>query len=138
MTTESIRQIVALGTVTGMRSMAGPATLALTRGGPFAHVLPALAAAEMVVDKLPFIGARVNPLPLAGRAAMGALVGGVISAERRQNVLLGGLLGAATAVVAAHLFYEARRRLPLPGVAAGLLEDLAVVAIGDYSRRHWR
>ena len=138
MTTESIGQIMALGTVTGMRSMAGAATLAFTLRGRLARVLPVLAAAEMVADKLPFIGDRVDPLPLAGRAAMGALVGGVISAERGQNVMLGGLLGAATAVVAAHLFYEARRRLPLPGVAGGLLEDLAVVAIGDYSRRHWR
>jgi len=135
---DSIRQIVTLGTATGMRSLAGPATLALTRRGPLAHVLPVLAAAEMVADKLPFIGDRVDPLPLAGRAAMGAVVGGVISAQRGQNVLLGGLLGAATAIVSAHLFYEVRRRFPLPGVAGGLVEDLAVVAIGDYSRRHWR
>jgi uncharacterized membrane protein len=130
MTEETWKKIVALGALTGMRSMAGLATLAMPHrtAGP---VTAFAAAGEMIADKTRWIGNRVDPLPLGGRALIGAAVGAFVAAEQDQDVLLGGAIGAVTAVVAAHLAYHARKRLPLPGIAAGLLEDGLVMAIAS-------
>ena len=123
-------RILALGALTGMRSMAGPATIALRYGGPIRKVALLLAAGEMVVDKLPIVGDRIEAAPLVGRAVMGALAGGLIAREARSNIPAGAALGAAAAVAAAHLAYRARRGLHMPAVAGGLLEDAVVVAAG--------
>ena len=114
-----------------MRSMAGPAVLAYERGGLLKNVLGLLAAGEMVADKTPWVGNRIDPAPLAGRAVLGAIVGGAIAYDTDQNVVFGGLLGAAAAVAAAHLAFHARRRLPLSNVAAGLLEDALVAGLAS-------
>ena len=122
-------KILAFGAATGMRSMAGIATLSLAKGGMTRRIMPALALGEMVLDKTPLVGDRVDALPLAGRALMGALTGGVIAREHRDSVVPGGLLGAASAIMAAHLAYRARKRLPSPNVGGGLVEDAIVLAI---------
>lgn len=126
MTPATLTRILAIGSMTGMRSMAGAATLArharVLRGAT-----ALLAAGEMAADKTSAVGNRTDVLPLTGRALMGALLGGVIANEHRDNVLLGGLLGAATAVLAAHLACELRVRLPLSTLAGGLVEDAIVV-----------
>ena len=139
MRSTALKRTVALGAMSGMRSMAGPAALALDdddgildhRGGRMLRrVLPILAAGEMIADKLPFMGDRIDPLPLAGRAAMGALVGGVIAREDNGSVAAGALIGAATAVVIAHIAYQIRKRLPVSTVVGGVLEDGVVLGIG--------
>ncbi len=131
MTDSTLTRIVALGGLSGMRSMAGIAALAWSRPG-IARSLTALAAAgEMVADKTPFVGDRIDPLPLSGRALMGALVGVLVAGEQGENRLAGGLLGAGTAVAAAHLAYRARKRLPMSGVAGGLLEDGVALALAS-------
>ena len=136
MTAASFNETVGLGVITGMRSMAGPAALALRHQGLFRRLVPLLALGEMVADKTPGIGDRIDPIPLAGRALMGALVGGVIARERGGNMVLHALVGASAAVVAAHLAYRARKALPLPGLAGGLLEDSIVTGIASfYARR---
>ncbi|MDQ3071553.1 MAG: hypothetical protein M3R55_17720, partial [Acidobacteriota bacterium] len=109
--------------------MAGPATLAVAHGGPLAQIVPVMAAGEMFADKTEMIGSRLDPVPLAGRALMGGLVGALIAHEADGHVLIGAAIGAATAVAAAHLAFHARTRLP--NVAGGLLEDVLVVAIGS-------
>ena len=136
MSAASFNETVGLGVITGMRSMAGPAALALRHKGLLSRLVPLLAIGEMVADKTPGIGDRIDPIPLAGRALMGVLVGGVIARERGGNMVLHGLVGASTAVIAAHLAYRARKALPLPGLAGGLLEDSVVTAIAAfYARR---
>lgn len=139
MNTRFFGETIALGAITGMRSMSGPAVLALRarKQNALTRTIPALAAGELIADKLPFMGDRIDPLPLAGRAMMGALVGGFIAREEKSNVVLGGLIGAATAVIVAHLAYRARLtagdRL---GPSAGFIEDGLVVGIGSaLSRR---
>lgn len=124
----AVAKILSLGAVTGMRSMAGPAAVAFRYGGPLRAVAAALAAGEMAADKTPFVGNRIDAVPLGGRAVMGALVGGLIARDARENVAAGAALGAAAAVAMAHLAFHARRRLPLPNVVAGLLEDAVVIA----------
>ncbi len=132
----ALKQTLALGAVTGMRSMAGPATLALDYPGVMKTVVPLLAAGEMLLDKTGLVGDRVDAAPLAGRALMGAVVGGVIARQHRQDVLLGGLLGAATAVIFAHLAFQARTRLPLPSAMGGVLEDLVVLGMAKAYSGH--
>lgn len=127
----TISQIIALGVLTGMRSTAGLATLAAAHGGAEKSVMALAAAGEMILDKTSFVGDRIDPLPLAGRTIMGASVGVLIAREQDENALLGGVLGAATALVVAHLAYHARKRLPLSSFGGGLLEDTLVLAIAS-------
>ena len=125
----TLTRILAIGAITGMRSMAGAATLA-RHGGLLKGATALMAAGEMAADKTSFVGNRTDTIPLAGRAAMGALLGALIARDRHDGVLFGGLLGAATAVAAAHLAYQLRARLPLSTIAGGMLEDAIVVGAG--------
>lgn len=137
MTASTLTDTLVLGALTGMRSMAGPAALAAGRGGLLPRIAATLAAGEMVADKTEQIGDRIDPLPLGGRAAMGALVGGVVAYERRSNLLLGAALGAAAAVVMAHVAYHVRKRAAGSALLGGLTEDAIVTAAGAFyaSRR---
>lgn len=139
MTTTSLAHTLALGAITGMRSMSGPAALALGQHNALRQVVPMLALGEMIADKTSAIGDRIDPLPLAGRACLGALVGAVIARQTHGNPVAGGCLGAVTATVAAHLAYDARKRLPVPNLVGGLLEDALVVGVAAWfasTRRH--
>jgi uncharacterized membrane protein len=127
----TVKKIVALGAVTGLRSTGGLATLAAGHGGLARPLMAAAAVGEMIADKTTFVGNRIDPLPLAGRAIMGGAVGALIAHEREEDALFGGLLGAATAVVAAYVAYHARTRLPLSTVASGLLEDGLLIALAS-------
>ena len=131
MNVRTLRKIGALGALTGMRSTAGLATLAMAHGGVAKSVMALAAAGEMTMDKTSFIGDRIDPLPLAGRTMMGAGAGALIAREQNENALLGAMLGAATAIVVTHLAYHARKRLPLSSAAGGLLEDALVLAIAS-------
>jgi hypothetical protein len=133
MTEGTLKRILALGALTGMRSMAGLATLAVPHGGATRAAMAVAAAGEMVADKTSWIGDRTDPLPLAGRVTIGAGVGALVAHKHDENALLGGMLGAATALVAAHLAFRLRKRLSLSSVASGLLEDsLVLVAASSY------
>ena len=127
MTAGTLKRILALGVVTGMRSMAGAATLAAQYGGMLKPATALLAAGEMMADKTSFVGNRTDATPQAGRAVMGAVVGGFIAAEERQSVWLGALVGAAIAVVATHGAFQLRTRLPLSTTVSGLIEDALVI-----------
>jgi hypothetical protein len=127
----TLKRIVAFGTLTGMRSMAGLATLALPHPGLARPVMALAAAGEMIADKTALVGDRVDALPLAGRAIIGALIGALIAREEGQNTLLGGMAGSATALAVAHLAYYGRKRLPASYFAGGLFEDGLVIAIGS-------
>ena len=131
MTSTALRKTLAVGALTGMRSMAGAAALAAERGGPMAGFVGLMAGGEMIADKTSFVGNRTDAAPLIGRAVLGAVVGGIIAHEEDANVVLGALLGASAAVVVAHLAFQVRKRVPLPNVAAGLAEDALVVALGS-------
>lgn len=138
MNNRTLTRIVVLGALTGMRSMAGISTLAWTHRG-VARTLTGLAAAgELIADKTSIVGGRIAPLPLAGRAILGAAVGAVIAREQDHRALVGGTLGAASAVAAAYVAYHVRRRLPFSTIAGGLLEDGLVLVVASgyvaYSR----
>jgi uncharacterized membrane protein len=130
MRNSTARKTLALGALTGMRSMAGPAALAFQHGGMLKRVVGLLAASEMVADKTALVPDRIDAGPLAGRAVLGAVVGGIVCYEEDDNVWLGALLGASAAIVAAHLAYQARRRLPVSNAVGGMIEDAVVIGCG--------
>jgi uncharacterized membrane protein len=134
---DGIGETLLLGAMTGVRSMSGAAALARARGGALGGATALLALGEMIADKTPVVGARIDPLPLAGRAVMGAVVGAAIAHETDANRLFGALLGASAAVAAAHIAYHLRTRAPMGNMIAGLLEDAAVVAAGAGAIRRW-
>jgi uncharacterized membrane protein len=146
-------QAAGLGAVAGLRSMLAPATVAArlrTANGTAApsgnlirrllatpavgHGLRLGAALELVGDKLPFIPARISPLPLIGRAAWGALVAVAWTDVRRpRSIALAALMGGAAAAGAAFGAYELRKRAtvgagPVAKVMAGAMEDLVAAA----------
>jgi uncharacterized membrane protein len=127
----ALNQTLVLGALSGMRSMAGAATLALRHGGVLGKIVPVLAFGELIADKTPFVGNRIDPFPLAGRALLGAVVGGVIAREEEHSVAVHALLGAATAVVAAHLAYRIRTQLPFSSLVGGLIEDSVVLSVAS-------
>jgi uncharacterized membrane protein len=131
MNQETLERIVALGALTGMRSLAGLTILALAHRSAARPLMAVATVGEMMADKTTWVGDRIDTLPLAGRAIMGAAVGAVVARDDGENAVVGGALGAVTAIAAAHLMYHARKRLPLPSVASGLLEDTVVLAIGS-------
>jgi uncharacterized membrane protein len=135
MNTAAFSQTIALGAITGMRSMAGPAALAQRYGGIWKPLLAVMAAGEMVADKTSIVPDRTDALPLAGRAFMGAMVGGVVAHEEGGNLVLGALVGASTAVLAAHLAYHARKGLPVSSALGGVIEDAMVMAIAGLAAR---
>jgi uncharacterized membrane protein len=132
MTANALTKTLALGAITGMRSMSGPAAVATAHHGALKHVVAALAAGEMIADKTSLVGNRIDPLPLAGRALMGAIVGVSIARETHGHAWLGGLLGASAAVIAAHLAYHARARLPVSNTVGGMIEDAIVGTVGAF------
>ncbi len=92
------------------------------------------AGGELIADKLPFVPARTDPLPLAARAASGAAVGAALSALEGWSLWVGAALGGAAAVAGAAAGYQARRALTqdkgLPDLAVALAEDAVVVGVG--------
>lgn len=142
-------QAILMGIVAGMRSMSAPAlvsqNLSSKKPGAIssspldslhsenvAAVLTALAAGEMIADKMPGIPARTEISPLIGRTLSGALCGVALCKEKGENLGLGGLLGGLAAVGSTYGCYYLRRWLSeegAPDVLLGFLEDVAVVSI---------
>ena len=135
MNASALKQTIALAAITGMRSMAGPTVLAFRHGGTLKRVATLAAAGEMAADKTAMVGDRIDAVPLAGRAMMGALVGGTIAREQSGSLITGGLLGAVVAVAAAHLAYRLRKQLPVNTALGGVIEDAVVLGIGAYAAR---
>ena len=142
---------VGAGMLAGMRSMAAPALvsqhlahthheelagsrLEWMESPQAAHALKALAAAEMVADKTPWVPDRTSAMGLAGRAASGALVGAVVCIEEGCHPAVGALLGCLGAVAATYGMYHLRARIgkatPVPDAVLGLIEDGIVVGAG--------
>lgn len=146
----------AIGMCAGLRSMTPPAVVAWAARYRWPHlqqshlafvaapvtpyVLTALACAELIADKLPFIPSRLAPGPLTGRILAGGLCGAVLCAAAHQSPAAGALAGGMGGVAGAFAGYHVRRelvtRLGLPDVAVALIED--VVAVGGTVFIVWR
>ena len=144
----TIWRALGLGGIAGMRTMAAPAIVSRSvvegrvgslEGTPFAALgsprvskaLRVLEIGELIVDKLPIVPSRTSPPPLLGRAASGTFVGAAIFASGGRRTVMGGALGAASAMAAAYgaerLRMQIIQGLGVPNVVAGLLEDGVVL-----------
>ncbi|MDO7850604.1 DUF4126 family protein [Hymenobacter convexus] len=142
---------VGFATLAGMRSMSAPAFLSHyfshqpTSGlagsslrllqKPFtAGLLKAVAAGEMVGDKLPNAPDRIALPVLTGRLLSGALVGAAWYRSRHGSALGGGLLGAAVAFASTIVSYALRTGISeksgVPSALVGVGEDALVLASG--------
>jgi hypothetical protein len=129
-----------LGAASGMRSTVGLAAV-IARSDPD-RLPPALThrlakpaagvavAAELVLDKLPFTGSRLEPAGIAGRLVFAA-AGAVLLARRSSApALAAALVAIAAAGATAKVAHDLRERLSesVPDVAVALAEDF--VALG--------
>lgn len=139
------------GTITGLRSMTTTTALALAsqpeRAHPFLGQDPSPwrwfgsrgalvafglgAVGEYIGDKLPQTPGRLQPAPLGGRIAFGALTGAASCRAAGLSPLVGGALGAFGALGGSAAGFGLRTvigpRLGLPDFPLALLEDATAI-----------
>ncbi len=119
-----------LGAAAGMRTFTPPAALAvrgtLTADERIRRAVLLAAAGELIADKLPWVPARTEPLPLLGRMTSGALCGWRVAGAA------GVAPGAGAAALSTLLAYRARAAATrvggAPDLPVALLEDLIAVS----------
>ena len=147
-TTSVVALAFAIGVISGLRSMMAPTVVSWAAylgwldlqgsrlsflASPIAvSILTALAAVELVMDKLPKTPSRKSLVPLLARIVLGGFSGAVLCTAASQSPILGAVLGGLGAVTGTFAGYEARTRLlrslRVPDFVVALLED--GVAIG--------
>lgn len=127
-------RIFALGAITGMRTMLGPAFVAEEASDNARRLFRVLAAGELVGDKLPRTPSRLEPLGLTGRMLSGAGVGYVLCRRAGRSPWLGMALGAGAALAGAYGGYHARKALGevlhVPDAAIAVGEDALAYSVG--------
>lgn len=129
------------GAVAGLRALMAPAALAMAQqrrphgsahwlaAPPVERTLAAMAAGELLYDKLPIAASRLSPPLLSGRLLAGAMCGAA-SAQLDQRA--GAVVGAAGALAAGYAGYHLRKRAGaatgVPDAIIGVAED--AIAIG--------
>ena len=128
-----------IGAVAGLRSMTAPAAVsrwmeprALDSG--LVHAATALAVAEAVADKLPFMPNRTEPFSLVWRALSGGLSAAALCSSKRRPAFLGALFGISAAIGASYAAYELRKRatrnLHVPDAVVAVAEDAVAASSG--------
>jgi len=129
-------RIFALGAVSGMRTLLGPALAAEGASENVKLLFRLLSAGELVGDKLPKTPSRLAPGPLLGRAVSGGAVGYVLCRRAGQSPWLGTALGAGAAVLGAYGGYHARKALGetlhLPDAVVAVGDDALAIAVGRH------
>lgn len=146
---------VAIGAVTGMRSLLAPAMVSraldgrddLDGAGEAAQWLTSnvarkalvpLAASEMLGDKMPFAPDRTIVPSMMFRALSGSVSAAALAGVRREPVLLPALLGATAALIAAKVGLGLRKPYqprPLLNAALGLTEECLALSLGKAGLR---
>ena len=138
-----------LGAATGIRSIAGLATLAVghkypgspgrgMRSGLVRRALEVAFLTEVVADKLVPLPSRTDAAPLAGRALLGATAAAAasrrIGGSRFSAAVVGSTMAVGTAWIATAGRMAARAR-GIVDVLPALAEDATVIALGAATRR---
>lgn len=137
-----------LGFVAGLRSLTPLAWLSRTSkldpaptnaaeemlDSPTARIVTSmLASGELIGDKLPFIPSRLKPGPLTGRLLIGGIAGMQICRRYSQPLLVGAILGAASAGAGSFAGSYVRSKLSentkIPDFLLGLAEDGVAVGL---------
>jgi uncharacterized membrane protein len=124
----------ALGAISGLRSLSGPAVVASRLGSKnTAHLVEALAVTEFVADKLPFMPDRTRPASLAFRALSGAACGYALAKSKHRTndqKWMSAIVAGTAAIAASYAGLQFRRRVRIPPVFAALVEDALTVGSG--------
>jgi|GEM_PF-5717892 len=133
-------ECAALGASSGMRTMAAPSQLALRRGGPLLRVLlPAAAAVEMVVDKLPGVPSRTESGGVIARTCAGAAAAGALGRLGDGSAAAGAAAGALGALGSTYISFWTRRyltrRAGLPDLGVALCEDAVAILVARFGLR---
>jgi uncharacterized membrane protein len=140
----------ALGALSGLRGLAGPALLSrelaegrddpssglarLLSSDAASRVLALLASGEILADGTRFGPGRSSPIPLVGRAIMGSLTAAAYASARRGSVALPAIVGGAAALAAAFGAHHLRRlavdRFAVSDRLVEMAEDAVVVGAG--------
>lgn len=133
-----------IGAAAGMRCFLAPAVLMKERrdedcDGAICSLsrtsVTALAVAELIGDKTPYIGNRTDPGPLLGRVVSGAVCGAVVSRTNGGDAYIGLLVGGLAAFASAHACYLTRRELARvsgsPDIVLALTEDAAAFLLAS-------
>ena len=154
----SASRALCLGSISGLRSLSGPAfvssaasrgdldldgTVFAFLGSPrISKVLVLTELGELVGDKLPITPSRTSLPPLLGRAASGALVGAAVFVSEGRRATTGAALGSTAAIAAAFAGERLRalavEKTGLPDLAVALAEDATVLLVGLRSLRNVR
>jgi len=136
---KDLLRTMGLSAISGSRSALGPALVLAERrrGGPWRGFVYALAAAELVADKLPVTPDRIARGPLLLRCASGAWVGATRARRGSGARAAGALLGTIAALGSAFASHRLRRGLSramgggaIGNVVGGALEDGLVLMAG--------
>jgi uncharacterized membrane protein len=131
METGTVWRSFAIGLTCGLRSMTGPAVVRWRMADPARLALAALAAGELVADKLPRTPPRTVPPALAFRALSGGFAGRSVAAAFAYDRTTGTLAGAVGAILAAYAGMALRsqivRRTGLPDPLVAVVEDVIAI-----------
>jgi uncharacterized membrane protein len=140
----------AIGIVSGMRSLTGPAVaawaanrgwlnlagtrLAFMGSTAAVAIFTVLAIAELIADKLPSTPSRTAPVGLIARFICGGLGGACVGVSSGQSPAPGAVLGAFGGLAGAFAGYQWRtglvRALKVPDFVIALLEDAIAIGAG--------
>jgi uncharacterized membrane protein len=140
----------AIGIVSGMRSLTGPAVtawaahrswlnlagtrLAFMGSTAAVAIFTVFAVVELVTDKLPGTPSRTAPPGLIARFLGGALSGACVGVSTGQTPVYGGILGAAGGIAGAFAGYRWRtglvKALSVPDFVIALVEDALAIGAG--------
>lgn len=143
----SLRKLVLLAAIAGMRSMIAPALLSLNLkeeekrdltqegigfvGNPStAKALSALATVELLGDKLPFTPSRLTKPQFSFRTLTGASMGALTFRLGGLDPVRGAVVGSIVTIASTVLSYTVRKGLAksriLPEPLTGIVEDMLV------------
>lgn len=144
------KQTIGIGLIAGMRAMMAPAAtgtylskissgsnepvaIKFLRSPIGVKVLQALAAGELVGDKLPAAPNRTALAGVIGRVVNGALSAAAISKVNKKNVLTGALVGGGAALLSTYACFYLRRyissRPHIKDYAVGGVEDALALGV---------
>jgi uncharacterized membrane protein len=144
-------QVIGIGTLAGMRTSSAPAVasqilshhyskrlksspLNFMQSKKVANILTALTVVELIGDKLPATPNRTKPAGVIFRGLSGALAGASIYKASGNNVLIGTLIGTASAVASTYISFLLRKSIvkntSIIDPIIGVLEDALVIGAG--------
>jgi len=132
METGTVWRSFAIGVTCGLRSMTGPAVVRWRMTDPARLAFAALAAGELIADKLPGTPPRTIPPALAFRALSGGFAGRSVAAAFAFDRTAGTVAGAGGAILGAYAGMALRsqivRRTGIPDPLVAVVEDVIAIS----------